>query len=106
MGEADPLDAKSIVPSLPLEWVYELLGWRTIQALAIREFYRGTARRTYETMGAYSAELMHHLPLPAADLAEAKKLFPDNIDFKNIQLEMTIDNYTFSEALDLNRAIF
>ncbi len=57
-------------------------------------------------MGAYSAELMHHLPLPAADLAEAKKLFPDNIDFKNIQLEMTIDNYTFSEALDLNRAIF
>ena len=56
--------------------------------------------------GAYSAELMHQLPLPAADLAEAKKLFPDNIDFKNIQLEMTIDNYTFSEALDLNRAIF
>ena len=57
-------------------------------------------------LGADSAELMRYPPLPAADLAKAKKLFPQDTDFKSIQLEITIDNHRFRKALNLNRAIF
>jgi hypothetical protein len=56
--------------------------------------------------GADSAELMHQLPLRAADLADAKKLFPEGTDFGKLKPRITIDNHRFSEALDLNRAIF
>ena len=57
-------------------------------------------------LGADSAELMHQLPLRAADLADAKKLFPEGTDFGKLEPRITIDNHRFSEALDLNRAIF
>ena len=56
--------------------------------------------------GAYSAELMHHLPLDDDDLAGAKELFPKDTDFEKLEPRITIDNHTFSEALDFNSAIF
>uniref|UniRef100_UPI00326090FC hypothetical protein n=1 Tax=uncultured Planktomarina sp. TaxID=1538529 RepID=UPI00326090FC len=49
--------------------------------------------------GADSAELMHQLPLLAADLADAKKLFPEDTDFGKLGPRITIDNHRFSEAL-------
>ena len=56
--------------------------------------------------GADSAELMHQLPLLAADLADAKKLFPEDTDFGKLGPRITIDNHRFSEALNLKTAIF
>jgi hypothetical protein len=56
--------------------------------------------------GAYSAELMHHLPLDDDELAEAKNLFPKDTDFRKLEPRITIDDHRFSEALDFNSAIF
>ena len=49
---------------------------------------------------------MHQLPLLAADLADAKKLFPEDTDFGKLGPRITIDNHRFSEALNLKTAIF
>ena len=56
--------------------------------------------------GADSAELMHQLPLLAADLADAKKLFPEDTDFGKLGPRITIDNHRFSEVLNLKTTIF
>ena len=57
-------------------------------------------------LGAYSAELKHHLPLDDDDLAKAKELFPEDTDFGKLGPRITIDNHRFSEVLNFNSAIF
>ena len=57
-------------------------------------------------MGADSAELKYAPPFSSADLAEAKKLFPENTDFGKLGPVITIDNHRFSEVLNLKTTIF
>ena len=57
-------------------------------------------------LGAYSAELKHHLPLDDDDLAKAKELFPEDTDFGKLGPRITIDNHRFSEVLNLKTTIF
>ena len=57
-------------------------------------------------MGADSAELKYAPPFSSADLAEAKKLFPENTDFGKLGPVITIDNHRLSEVLNLKTTIF
>ena len=78
-------------------------NWKFLESLNLTEEQCFVVMKR---LGADNAELKYAWPLDDDDLAKAKELFPEDTDFGELGSEITIDNYRFSESLDLRSAIF
>lgn len=63
-------------------------------------------RALMEDWGIDRAEFKRVLQLSEDELNEAKQFFPDDTDFEDIELDVKIDNHTFSKELNFSEAIF